>query len=344
MQASNLHDTESVRSGMVQVNDIIKGYMNGTYKSETNQEMKHIIIENHWRKIIRVDIAIAKELRSESERRALRRQADKYVLNWSTIVNNASIDKKLLRKEVGKWTHEDACNGTFFSMLCQGSRSVSVMDPWVTFMPYTEYRKKFEKDHGTVNHKLKIGVETSSGISMDVEKALQLFRESHLIVQIGLAKDRTDNANKYTSGPKDPDWVQPSIVIKPCLLYESKIVCDMIEKVRKFHNLDMSTRPIGPDARKEIRKKFNIRAAKRCLMKKWNVLLQHAPKIGDKIGTHIFRGLYGTCSVSDFMGHKQRIYELTGKMVSDAFLMAHLLAHRGSLSTTMRYNKFYVIY
>lgn len=205
---------------------------------------------------------------------------------------------------------------------CCGARKGEFLDPSIKFYTYGEWQRKKHLDAEKIN----LGTE-SDHLSI-VEDDTDLEFMSHLLVQVGVLKDAEQKSNKYQN---DEDALVPNrVVTKPTLFYEAKYLVAKIKEFRRKYNINRETFT----DRVKISNNWSSALFKPLLKRFYRASYTKSKQKNWSIGSHFGRKLY---AVSSFGVYKDSVQAASNEIVREASWISMVLAHQGSLATSLSY-------
>ena len=337
--AAQRNDSEGLRAAMVKINRRAKAYLLATYPKQ--QKLENEIYEKHWRKIIHGDRGVVLKLLDEKAQREAMRLENKFEIAWSHITTTLRRYAGYLDLPDEEFTSSHATALEFAIECNAGPRKIGVLDPHIKFYTYDGFKRHLKSLSITQPTVFRIGDEDSSIVFPDDEEAINAFKKQNILCQVGVAKDSRQSQNAYIE-IGDDRYVDGAVVFKTTIFFSAKDTIRMINRVRKFFNLTMKTRPVGPQARVKMGTLIGSRLTTKVLEADWKPLVSHARKHGFQLGSHIFRKIYAVALASRELGYLANIHSLTGRRIDAVVLQAHCLRHTGSYATVQAYSNLHI--
>ena len=151
---------------------------------------------------------------------------------------------------------------------------------------------------------------------------------NHVIVQLGVLKDKAQSTNKYKS---EAEFVPNKILIKPSIIFDAQTVVDTVKHFRKTFNINKkafkgrvaATNAWGTAVFHPLLKDYYRAAYAKSKQRKW------------VFGSHYMRKLY---AVASYNIYQTQITQMTGKFVDQSYWISTVLAHAGSIATSLSYS------
>jgi hypothetical protein len=219
-----------------------------------------------------------------------------------------------------------------------GARKGEVVSPDIKFYTLQQWKDK-QKAKGLVDQTLRIGVQkagnevTDDSFLIENEKAYEELIGSHYtIIQVGVLKDATQQINKFLKSKDDivKRFIKHRVVMKPTIVLSSDEICLAVKRFREIRNITkenfrgvtkesswLSTAKVRP-----VMREYFGKAVAQAIAQGWDM------------GTHYLRKIYANAG---YKIYKDRVKILTGYPMDDTAFMSTVLAHAGSINTTLSY-------
>ena len=332
-------DSEGLRGGMVKINAIARGYFLRVYKKQPR--VGNDVFEYHWRRIIRGDRGIVLNLLDEKAKKQKYRLENKYEISWQHVTKTLRQYANNLELGDDEFTSVHATQLEMCVEANCGARKIGVLDPLIKFYTYDDYQKHLKSLSIVQPSVFRIGDDDSTIVVEKEDEALTMFKRENMIVQVGVAKDKNQRDNRFLEADDDR-MIDGAVVVKPTTVFGAADTIRMVERVRRFFNLSLSTRPTGTKARVKMGALIGNRLTSKVLTADWPMLSSHAAKHGFAIGTHVMRKIYAVALASDELGYLANIHALTGRRLDAVVLQAHALRHAGSYATVQSYSNIHI--
>ena len=332
MYSSN---TDTLRGAFVNFTGLFKTFYYNDHYDEVDKNMikgPHI-----WamKEVFHAEKAVVKAHQDIRAQRQNERLRDKYhedydetilkVLKWDKVGNDSKLKK-------------DSILLLLSSMACMGCRKTAILDPNVEFYTYKEYQEKLKRD-GLYQRQMRLGVwkdattpDKEFSFLIDDKNAYEkLFGSfANVIVQVGVLKDANQSMNKYLTDKNDKRLMPNKVVIKPTIILDAQTVVDNIKKFRSIHDITKENFV----SRKKSGAKVSTRNIKPFMIEYFPAAYALSESHRWEFGCHYLRKFYAN---SSYLVYKDQMKALTGKYIDRSIWASCVLAHSGSLQTSLSY-------
>ena len=208
-----------------------------------------------------------------------------------------------------------------------GSRKGAFLDPSIKFKTWKQYNKeKRELYFGTTS-----SVDVESDFHLEIPHPDRLSKNmDNVIVQIGVLKDADSAINKFLPDENDPRFVAPRVVVKPTIILSAKEVVDGVAAFRQVEDINARTFT----TRSKMSSNYGGRKIRAVLDKIFPLASSDAREAKRPFGSHFARKFYANASYTIY---KEQMQLATDKRIDRSVWMQAVLAHGGSVKTSLSY-------
>jgi len=212
-----------------------------------------------------------------------------------------------------------------------GMRRGEVLDPSIDFQSLKGYQAELEAQ-GKSTSELRIGIQetkTDNSFPVDRLKYEEEFGKDNTLVQFGTLKDRSQQVNRFLK-EGDERFTENRTIIKPTVVLTAQEVVAGVTRFRYVNEITKENykgRVKGPS-------RFGTRATKPEMKRYFPRSYALAEKNHYEFGSHFMRKLYGNIS---FDIYQDKLRQVTSKYCDRSIWMSNVLAHQGSLATSLSY-------
>ena len=285
-----------------------------------------------WKKLAEKFLHVERQrvlalLKERGEKQTTKLQ-DGFVEKWDTIDHN--VREMFRRGEEGHTKAHGAA--TLLALeLCIGGRKTSFLDPNVKFYTWDDWKNNHRHDN---DNQMGINDIGTPELSLTLQDLSDDKFTSSVIVQVGILKDAAMKLQKHLPEEERDD---PKFVIKPCLIYTAEYLVQKIKDFRRKYNINKDTFI----SRKKSGNSWGTRLFRPLLDEYFHDSFQKANRHGWNLGSHHMRRCYIMATIHFF---KDSAEAAAGKFLAQNLWMSLLLAHMGSIATSISYSNLKIIY
>jgi hypothetical protein len=330
-------ETSTLRGAFVTYTGIFKQfYVKKPYKEDPKEGVHMKVVRN----VLHADKSAVIAYLQEKEKRLTDRLKDKFVVDYDDYC------RKIMKMHTIGTTaryKKDSVQLLLCIMGCIGCRKGALTDPNCEFYTYDEYQEILEA-RGEKHDTLRIGTwksptEFDEEHSFEVESKDAYKKYFHdykyTIVQKGVLKDSLQSINKYLLDKDDERYVEDKLVIKPSIILTAKQVVSAIKLFREVNGINKESFK----DRRSAAARFSTREIKPLIKEYFPVIFAQSARSNFEIGSHLMRKIFTNAS---YAVYEDRIKLVTGKYVDKSVWASNVLAHSGSLATSLSYANVHV--
>lgn len=279
-------------------------------------------------KILHVERQRVLKLLKERGETQTKKLQDGFVERWDTIDHHV---REMFRRGEEGHTKSNGAATLLALELCVGGRKTSFLDPNVKFYTWQDWKENHRHDNDNQMGVNDIG---TPELSLTLQDLSDDKFTSSVIVQVGILKDAAMKLQKHLPEDERDD---PKFVVKPCLIYTAEYLVQKIKDFRRKFSINKETFI----SRKKSGNSWGTRLFHPLLDEYFHDSLQKAKRNGWRLGSHHMRRIYIMATINFF---KDSAEAASGKVLAQNLWMALLLAHMGSIATSISYSNLKIIY
>jgi hypothetical protein len=267
---------------------------------------------------------------NDKAKKQIEKLGDKYVEKWEDLHRiSRTLYDKAMNEDAGP-SRSDMMGLLISIMLSIGCRKGAILDSHVEFLDIDQYEKKNPGFDFRIGSKQGEDDDDMGQVILLDGETYPDDKRKYLIAQVGVLKDSSTQINRYID-KDDERFVSPRTVIKPSIILTGREVFRGVKAFRKFFKLTKA----NFDNRVSLGNRFSTRDFQPLMKLHFPRAYAKSQANGWDFSTHYARKCYANAS---FGIYENQVRALTGKYVDRNRWIMLVLAHGGSVSTSLGYS------